>query len=78
MRKQKQTSIYDTAIQVRIKREKQTFFVCCDEYETIMTLKGRFLVILNQIGFEMEKQEEPLEPKDIRFCLKKRVSNYLI
>ena len=69
---------YDTAIHVRIKRidkqwGDQTFFVLCDEMETIKTLKGRYLHIMKQIGFSMPKQEEELETKDLQFNLKNRV-----
>ena len=60
---------------MRIKRFNDTFFVVCDEFETVQTLKGRFLAILDQIGFKMDKQEEDLTVDDIRFNLKKRVSN---
>ena len=66
--------IYDTAIQVRIKRMNETLFVVCDEFESIAVLKGRYLNYLNQIGFKMDKQEEDLTIDDIRLNLKKRVS----
>ena len=78
MRKSKAISKFDTGIQVRIKRFNETFFVVCDEFETVQTLKGRFLIILNQIGFKMDKQEEDLTADDIRLNLKKRVSNTTI
>lgn len=49
---QKKTNPYDNAIHVRIKRidkqwGDQTFFILCDEYESIKTLKGRLLQIVN-------------------------------
>ena len=69
----KEANIYDTAIYVRIRRFDETFFILCDEYETVQTLKGRILAILNQIGFKMPKQEEDLTVDDLRLHLKKRV-----
>ena len=44
-RGKKQKSIYDTAIHVRVKRFDKTFFILCDEYETVQTLKGRVIDI---------------------------------
>jgi hypothetical protein len=35
-----------TAIYIRIKHFDQTYFVLCDEYETIESLKNRLLVVL--------------------------------
>ena len=64
---------YDTAITVRIKRFEQTFFILCDEYEPVDTLRGRFLNILLQQGFKMPKQEEELTPEDLRFTIKNRI-----
>ena len=43
----KQTSPFDSAIHVRIKRFEETFFILCDEYETVQTLKSRLLHVLN-------------------------------
>ena len=63
-----------TAIYIRIKRFAETYFVLCDEYETVEGLKGRLLAVLDKIGFQLPKQEEPLCSDDIRFCLKNRVS----
>jgi len=51
----KNKQIFDTAIYVRVKRFDETYFILCDEYETIETLKGRVLAILNQKGFKMPK-----------------------
>ena len=51
----KQVNKYDTAIHVRIRRFEETFFILCDEYETVHTLKTRILVVLNQIGFKLPK-----------------------
>ena len=59
---------------MRIKRNNETFFILCNEYETIQTLKGRLLDVLNQLGFKMPKQEEDLTVDDIRLTLKNRVS----
>ena len=70
----KPVNIYDTAIHVRIKRYDQTYFILCDEYETVATLKGRMLAILDQIGFKMPKQEEDLTVDDLRFTIRNRVS----
>lgn len=63
-----------TAIHVRIKRFAETYFVLCDEYETIESLKGRLLAVLLKLKFELPKQEEPLSTDDIRLCIKNRVS----
>lgn len=35
-----------TAIQVRIKRYDETYFILCDEYETIEGIKQRLLAML--------------------------------
>ena len=59
---------------MRIKRFDQTFFIICDEFEPVKVLKARFLAVLNQIGFKVEKAEEDLTVDDIRFNIKKRVS----
>ena len=69
----KQVNIYDTAIHVRVRRFEETFFILCDEYETVQTLKGRILVVLNQIGFKLPKQTGDLGPDELRLCLQKRV-----
>ena len=69
----KPENIYDTAITVRIKRFDQTYFILCNEYETVETLRGRMLAVLNQLGFEMPKQEEPLTTEDLRFTIKNRI-----
>ena len=45
-RGKKQKSIYDTAIHVRVKRYDKTFFILCDEFETVNTLKGRVIDVL--------------------------------
>ena len=63
-----------TAIYVRIKRYDETHFIICDEYETVDKLAGRLLQELNQIGFKLDRAEEPLSIEDIRLCHKKRVS----
>jgi len=64
----------NTAICIRVKRFAETYFVLCDEYETVENLKGRMLSIFNKIGFTLPKAEEPLSTDDIRFCIKNRVS----
>ena len=75
--RKKKGSKFDTAIHVRVKRYDTTFFIICDEYETVQTLKGRCLDILNQLNFKMKGQEEDLTVDDLRLHLKKRVS-YII
>ena len=35
-----------TAICVRVKRFEETYYVLCDEYETVESLKNRLLIIL--------------------------------
>lgn len=62
-----------TAIYIRVKRFSETYFVLCDEYETVEGLKGRFVSVLQKTKFTLPKQEEPLCTDDIRFCLKNRV-----
>ena len=65
-----------TAIYVRVKRYSETHFVLCDEYEIVDKLKGRLLIMLEQIGFKLQGQgEDPLTTEDIRLCNKKRVSS---
>ena len=59
---------------MRIKRFDETHFILCDEYETVETLKGRLLLILNQIGYTIPKLEEDLSVDHIRLTLKNRVS----
>ena len=72
--KPKSQDKFDTAITVRVRRHQQTFFIVCDEYESVHALKGRVLGILQGIGFTIPKQEEELTVDDLRLCLKKRVS----
>ena len=66
---------FDSAINVRVKRFSETYFITCDEFEKVATLKARILVLLDQIEFKMPKQEEPLTVDDLRLTIKKRVSN---
>ena len=68
----KPENIYDTCITVRVKRRDQTFFILCDEYETVMTLAGRMLNVLDQMQFQFKDQEVPFEPKDVQFFIEKR------
>ena len=63
-----------TAICIRVKRYAETYFILCDEYDTVENLKGRMLTVFNKIGFTLPKAEEPLSTDDIRFCIKNRVS----
>lgn len=63
-----------TAIHIRIKRHTETYFILCDEYETVESLKGRLLLVLDKLKFTVPKLEEPLCTDDIRLCLKNRVS----
>ena len=64
-----------TAIYIRIKRFNDTFFLLCDEYETIESLKNRLLVVMQKMGLQLPKQEEPFIVDDVRLYLKNRVSN---
>ena len=64
---------YDTAITVLVRRMEKTYFILADEYETVQTLKGRMLAILDQQGFKMPKQEEDLTVDDLRFTVKNRI-----
>ena len=43
----KEENKYDTAITVLVQRMDQTFFVLCDEYESVYALAGRMLPILD-------------------------------
>jgi hypothetical protein len=63
-----------TAIHIRIKRFEETYFLLCDEYETVESLKNRLINVLQRMKFELPKQEEPLTIDDIKFCIKNRVS----
>ncbi len=62
-----------TSIYIRVKRFDETYFLLCDEYETVESLKNRLIVVLQRMKFELPKQEEPLSIDDVRFCLKNRV-----
>ena len=42
----KKDNIFDKAIHVRIKRNLETYFILCSEYETVQCLKGRVLDLL--------------------------------
>ena len=64
-----------TCIYVQVRRGTETYFVLADEYDHIESVKGRLLSLLNQVGFEMERQEEPLTTDDLRLYLKRRVSD---
>ncbi len=44
-----------TAIHIRIKRFTETYFLLCDEYETVESLKGRLLAVLLKLKFELPK-----------------------
>ena len=56
----KHVNTFDTAIHVRIKHMKTTYFILCSEYETVYTLKGRVLDLMQQTGLKMplKKGEE--------------------
>ena len=64
---------FETAIFVMVKRYDDTYFILCDEYETVNTLKGRVLQILQQMNFKMPKMEEELTTDDIRLTIKNRI-----
>ena len=64
-----------TAIQIRIKRYDETYFILCDEYETVEGIKNRLLAMLQRTNFQLPKQEEPLTCEDIRLTYKNRVSS---
>ena len=44
-----------TAIYIRVKRQDDTFFLLCDEYETVESLKNRLLVVLQKMGLSLPK-----------------------
>ena len=44
-----------TAIHIRVKRFTETYFLLCDEYETVESLKGRLLAVLLKLKFELPK-----------------------
>jgi len=67
-----------TAIHIRVKRFEETYFLLCDEYETVESLKGRLLAVLQRIKFELPKQEEALTTDDLKLCIKNRVSYFFI
>jgi hypothetical protein len=64
-----------TAIYIRVKRLDDTFFLLCDEYETVESLKNRVLLVLQKMRLQLPKQEEPFVVDDIRLYIKNRVSN---
>ena len=64
-----------TAIYVQVKRNAETYFVLCDEYDSVETLKSKLLNAITQTGFTLDpRAEEPMTTDDIRLYLKKRVS----
>lgn len=65
-----------TAIYVRVKRYAETYFILCDEFETVESLKQRLLSQLEQIEFKLERQpaDEPLTTDNFVLHLKRRVS----
>ena len=67
-----------TCIYVQVKRHSDTYFILCDEYDPVESLKGRVLSVLEQTGFQLERAEEPLSIEDINLMLKKRVSNHFV
>lgn len=81
---QNQNNRATTAIHVRVRRfdpiDKifQTYFIMCDEYETVETLKSRILTVLSEINFKLPRQEEELTTEDIKLNLEMRVSNFHI
>ena len=76
MSKKKETGKFDSAVTVSVKRHKETCFIVCDEYETVTTLKGRYLGFLNSIGFRPDKADDEYDfnTDAIRLNLRKRVS----
>jgi hypothetical protein len=64
-----------TAIYIRVKRLDDTFFLLCDEYETVESLENRMLLVLLKMKLQLPKQEEPFIVDDIRLYIKNRVSN---
>ena len=38
---------FDSAINVRVKRFSETYFITCDEFEKVATLKARILLLLD-------------------------------
>ena len=73
-----------TAIHVRIRRfdpiEKifQVYFLLCDEYELVETLKARIIILLKELKFTLKGMEEDWTTDDIRLNLEMRVSNLII
>ncbi len=64
-----------TCIYLQIKRASETFFVLCDEYDMVESLKSRVLNILEQINFAMDPRgEEPLTTDDFLLSMRRRVS----
>ena len=64
-----------TCIYLQIKRASETYFVLCDEYDIVESLKSRVLNILEQINFTLDpRAEEPLTTDDFLLSLRRRVS----
>ena len=64
-----------TCIYVQVKRHNETYFILCDEYDPVESVKARVLNVLEQTGFsKLKGAEEALTTEDIRLHLKKRVS----
>ena len=64
-----------TCIYIQVKRGNETYFVLADEYDLVEAVKARLLNLLAEIGFTLERQEEPLTTEDLRLYLKRRVSH---
>ena len=63
-----------TAIYVRIKRGQETYFILCDEYWIVDSLKMSLLSVLKELNFTLPRMDEELTTEDIRLCCKNRVS----
>ena len=64
-----------TVIYIQVRRYEETYFLLCDEYDPVESVKSRILTMLEQTGFKLDRQEEPLTTDDLRLHLKKRVSS---
>ena len=62
-----------TCIYVQVRRLQDTYFILCDEYDLVESVKSRCLAVLEQTGFEWAG-EEPITTEDIKLSLQRRVS----
>ena len=62
-----------TCIYVQVRRLENTYFILCDEYDMVESLKSRMLNMLAETGFQWGG-EDAITTEDIKLSLQRRVS----